>query len=239
LPRTIVIFGAGPALGLSVAKRFGRDGYSVVLVARDAQRLNSHVDELEAAGVEAVAFPADLADVGAIPRLLSAIRKPSNTIHTIVYSPIDPKEMGHGLLDLSPENLDPLLDLFVRTPIAIVREVLPEMRNRHHGSLMFCLGTSAISPLPAVAGVGLAMSALRNYAHNLHTLLAADGVFAGDIVITGGIDRSAFASIARTRESAGSRTFLNPDDLADTLWNMCVSRDRVEVVIGKGGAPSR
>jgi NAD(P)-dependent dehydrogenase (short-subunit alcohol dehydrogenase family) len=34
MANSIAVFGAGPALGLAVAQRYAREGYQVVLVAR-------------------------------------------------------------------------------------------------------------------------------------------------------------------------------------------------------------
>lgn len=56
---SIYIVGAGPGLGVAVARRFGREGFSVGLVARDRSRLNALVRELEAEGVRAAAATAD------------------------------------------------------------------------------------------------------------------------------------------------------------------------------------
>ncbi len=52
---TIAVLGAGPGLGLAVAKRFGTGGYDVVLVARRSEALADHVARLGANGVGAEA----------------------------------------------------------------------------------------------------------------------------------------------------------------------------------------
>ena len=38
--KTIAVFGAGPGMGRSVARRFGREGFQVALVARNQTRLD-------------------------------------------------------------------------------------------------------------------------------------------------------------------------------------------------------
>lgn len=58
--KTIAIVGAGPGLGLSIAKKFGTNGFQVALISRNADKLNPLVDELKGLGIEAAAFPADL-----------------------------------------------------------------------------------------------------------------------------------------------------------------------------------
>ncbi|WP_414688086.1 SDR family NAD(P)-dependent oxidoreductase [Mycobacterium sp.] len=64
----IVVVGVGPGLGLSVAHRFGKEGFAVALVSRDADRHAAYLRALDAAGVDAAAFTADAADPHATTR---------------------------------------------------------------------------------------------------------------------------------------------------------------------------
>ena len=50
-PAPVVIVGAGPGIGLATARRFGREGYPLALVARDGAKLDALVAELAAEGV--------------------------------------------------------------------------------------------------------------------------------------------------------------------------------------------
>ena len=50
---TIVIAGAGPLLGLSIAKKFGANGFKVALIARRAQGLDALVQQLKDMKIEA------------------------------------------------------------------------------------------------------------------------------------------------------------------------------------------
>jgi short-subunit dehydrogenase len=54
--------GVGRGLGMSVAHRFGNEGYAVALVSRSAQRHADYLKSLADAGVDAAAFTADAAD---------------------------------------------------------------------------------------------------------------------------------------------------------------------------------
>ncbi|HEX4788682.1 MAG TPA: SDR family NAD(P)-dependent oxidoreductase [Actinospica sp.] len=74
MPQTIAIFGAGPGLGASIARRFAADGFRVALVARDKDRLDALVGQLAAEGVDAAGFAADLDAPDEIPALITAIR---------------------------------------------------------------------------------------------------------------------------------------------------------------------
>ncbi|BDP43291.1 hypothetical protein DAETH_32600 (plasmid) [Deinococcus aetherius] len=50
-PPLAVIVGAGPNLGLALARRFGEDDHAVALVARDGDHLAGLIGELRAAAI--------------------------------------------------------------------------------------------------------------------------------------------------------------------------------------------
>ncbi|HLV22028.1 MAG TPA: SDR family NAD(P)-dependent oxidoreductase, partial [Polyangiaceae bacterium] len=69
MAKTIVVCGYGTGISAAVADRFGAEGFSVALVARNAERLGRAVEALQAKGVKAAAFPTDLGDPAAVRQL--------------------------------------------------------------------------------------------------------------------------------------------------------------------------
>ena len=69
---TIAIVGAGPGLGLFIGKVFGRNGFSVALVARDQSKLDVLTARLGELGVDAAGFAADLMPRASLVRAQSA-----------------------------------------------------------------------------------------------------------------------------------------------------------------------
>ncbi|WP_234319613.1 hypothetical protein [Streptomyces sp. KE1] len=56
---TLPLVGAGPGLGLSLAKVFGGHGYEVALISRSKDKLDALVAELAGTGVTAEGFAAE------------------------------------------------------------------------------------------------------------------------------------------------------------------------------------
>ena len=57
--KTIVVVGAGQGLGNHVAKKFGREGFRVVLMARNGESLKTYQREFAGKGIETFVHEAD------------------------------------------------------------------------------------------------------------------------------------------------------------------------------------
>ena len=58
----LLVVGAGPGLGASVARRFAREGYRLTLVARSQATTAALADELRGAGTDVTVVAADAGD---------------------------------------------------------------------------------------------------------------------------------------------------------------------------------
>lgn len=238
MPGTAAVFGAGPALGMSVARRFGREGYRVALVARTRAKLDGYVRELAGIGVEAAAFTADLTDRAAAVEALGAIEAGFGPVEVLEYSPGPLDVPLVPARDLDVSNVEPMLDIRFRTPVALTRAALPGMVERGRGGLLFAFGSQPRHPDPALGNVGIAQAALLHHVHNLHASLAGDGVYAGALLIAGLIDGSEIQQLLRTGGASHlpdgvelSIPLIEPARLADSYWDMYASRDRVELLV--------
>jgi NADP-dependent 3-hydroxy acid dehydrogenase YdfG len=234
--KTIAIVGAGPGLGLSLARRFGHNGYRVALLARTRSRLDAHVAQLAQEGIEAGGHAADVLDRPGLAEALGAVEREHGSVDVLAYNPTP---LGSALR--GPEDLDVAaamhqLDYSLLGAIEAVQVVLPGMLTRGDGGLLFTGGYSARFPIPSHASAGLALAALRNYAYVLNRSLADRGVYAGTVTVAGLILRSTTGDevLAAPPEvrTALEPLLVDPDDIAGVYWAMLTRRDRVEEVVG-------
>jgi short-subunit dehydrogenase len=227
MPRTIAIFGAGPGLGVSIARRFAAEDFRVALVARNAARLDALVEQLAAEGIEVAGFTADLAAPDEIPALITAIRDRFGRIDVIEYGPI-PGNPFTPAAELTPAILAADLPLLVLTPLAIVQAVLPEWTQRGDGAFLMTTGATAVHPMPYMSGVGPLMAAARNWLYSLHGELAASGIYAGTLSVAAFITGSEAEKAAARDPVAAAFPRIDPAELAAVYWDMYTDRDRVE-----------
>lgn len=231
--KTIAIFGAGPGLGASIARRYGRAGFRVALVARNAQSLGERVAELSAQGVDAMAFPGDLGQIGAIPALVRAIEEKSGPVHTAVFAPVGNFRMLPAV-ELTAASLRELANILTLAPVEVVRAVLPGMLARGDGAIVIADGLSAVTPMPGMSGPGPAFAATRNYILGLHDEIRDRGVFAGLLHIGAMIDNSTglHAAAANGLPVDDPRfARIDPDFLAEAVWSLATERSVAEMIL--------
>src|SRR4051794_33405915 len=125
---TIIVCGHGPGISDAVARRFGKEGYNVAIVARNAERLAGAAASLKAAGVDAQAFPCDLGNPDAVTKLIADVRTtlgPVGVLHWNAYT-----GGGGDLTTAPPAELRAVLDVTVLGLVAAVQASLPDLKAK-------------------------------------------------------------------------------------------------------------
>lgn len=198
---SIVIVGAGPQLGLAVARRFGGTDQSVALVSRSGR--DDLADQLTADGVTARAYAADVHDVDALQAAVAQAESDLGPVDVLSYSPLPDKAYLKELLDTTVEDVRSALEFSVLGPYAAVAAVLPGMRERGRGSVLVTTGGSALTPMTNVSGTSIAMAAEAAWLDLLQQTVTDDGVRVRHLVVRVKIGEDVSA-----------------EDLADRLWDL-------------------
>jgi NADP-dependent 3-hydroxy acid dehydrogenase YdfG len=180
----IAIVGAGPGLGVEIARVFGRQGFSVALVSRTQSKLDDLAATLVSDGIEAAGFAADITDPASLTRAFAAVKERYGAVDVLEFSPADRALGMVDVLDVDADNLAPQIDFYVHGAINVAKQVLPDMVEAGSGTLIFTTGGGSIAPIPMLGNVNVAAAALRNWVLNLHNALAPRGVHAAHLAIS-------------------------------------------------------
>jgi NAD(P)-dependent dehydrogenase (short-subunit alcohol dehydrogenase family) len=213
--KTIAIVGAGPGMGLAIARTFGRQGFQVALVARTQSNLDMLVGQLAHEGIAAAGFTADVADRSSLVAAISAIKAHFGPIDVLEFSPVDPTLPFATPTEVRIENLQPQIDFYLYGALTTVEQVLPDMLARGSGTLLFTTGASSVNPVPMFANIGIATAGLRNWVYNLHAELAPQGIQAAHVAIGAWIGRQPGAEA---------------EAISPLYWELYTQRDKVELV---------
>ncbi|NHA69379.1 SDR family NAD(P)-dependent oxidoreductase [Phycicoccus flavus] len=217
---TLAIIGAGQGLGKAVARRFGAEGFAVALVARNRGRVDALASELEAEGIRAQGFTADVRDPASLRATLEEVTETMGPIEVLQYSPLPQKDFMRPVLETRPEDLVGPVEFSVYGPVAAVQQVLPGMRflpEDASPSILFVNGGSAVTPGRTVTGTSVAFAGQRAYIDLLHDELADEGIHVAQLVIGGQI-------VEGDPEK-------DPAVLADRLWQLHTGRSDARVQI--------
>ncbi|MEA5364382.1 SDR family NAD(P)-dependent oxidoreductase [Amycolatopsis sp., V23-08] len=226
----LAVLGAGPGLGLSIAHRFGREGFTTALVSRSGTRHAAYRASLAEAGVAAHAFTADVTDEAQVHAVLARITDEAGEIDTVYFGPAD-LSIGSAITPL-PEagagNLRVPFESIVLPAAQVTQAVLPRMLERGAGSLLFAGGISGKYPIPLLGSFAPAAAALRMYVLTLNAALRGTSVYAGTLTIGGVIERGDIHRMFTEQAPDSMPGTLDPDAIAERAWALHTERDEAE-----------
>jgi NAD(P)-dependent dehydrogenase (short-subunit alcohol dehydrogenase family) len=177
----LIVLGAGPGLGLAVARRFGRDGYDVALAGRSAASLAPLGTTLAEAGVKATLAPVDLTDPAAVTEVVTRVGTEAGRIDVLHFNPSAFRQKDP--LQLTVDELLDDLSLGVAPLLPAVQAAQPFMSA---GARVLVTGSAAADkPWHEAASLGVQKAAVRNLVISLDTTLRPFGVRAVAVQVNG------------------------------------------------------
>jgi NAD(P)-dependent dehydrogenase (short-subunit alcohol dehydrogenase family) len=227
MSKVILVAGFGTGISDSVARRFGKEGYSVAIVARTPAHLAKAEHTLKEAGIETKGFPCDLSDVEAVRRLVPQVQSalgPIAVLHWNAYL-----TQAGDLTTASTEELRRVLDVGVHGFLAAVQEALPDLKAQKGAILVtggglcfYDANVDAAAGSWGAMGLAVAKAAQHKLTGLLHQKLKSDGVYVGEVTVTGTVKNTDF-----DRKHGGGT--LDPDKIAERFWDLAQRRTDVWV----------
>ncbi len=201
--KVAAVIGAGPGVGMAVAKRFAREGFRVALVARRADSVLDYARSLRESGAEAFGFAGDASDFADMERTLGRIDEEAGHPDVLVYNAAVLKRAQPT--ELSLEQLLEEFKVNVAGALLCAKHVAPAMREKKQGTILLTGGGLALSPMPLFASLSIGKAAIRSLAFSLAGELGASGIHVATVTICGFV-------------KAG--THFDPDSIAEAYWNL-------------------
>jgi NAD(P)-dependent dehydrogenase (short-subunit alcohol dehydrogenase family) len=202
----IVIVGAGPGIGAAVARRFGRAGYDVALVARSRQSLEELGQGLQREGIMAGWTAVDATDAPALNSAIQRFGAHSGSLNHLHFNPS--AFTAKKPLELTADELLADLRLGAASLLTAVQAARPFMPT---GSRITATGgATADRPWVAAASLGAQKAALRNLVKALDGQLKPDGIRAMSLTVAGTVEEG---------------TPFAPDRIADAFYAAAATAD--------------
>lgn len=156
-----LVTGASSGIGAATARALAARGASVILVARNMERLTAVATGIKAAGGDAEAYAADLAQAQEVSRTAGLVRERHGVPDILVNN------AGAGrwlpIVDTNAEELAAMLAVPFLAAFNLTREFLPGMRRRGTGHIVNVTSIGAFLVWPSAAGYIAARWAMRGF----------------------------------------------------------------------------
>ena len=224
--RVMVVCGYGPGISRAVARRFGNEGFELVLIARSGDKLERAVAEYKKEGVVAHAFAGDLSDPAATRDLLGRIGSAVGPITVYFYNAI--ALIGSDILQASVEELQSCFSVGITSFLAGLQPCVNQMRGQSGAAVLitgggFALDSDSVNEYAVelnVIGLATVKAAQHKLARTLSKRLQPEGIFVGEVMVMDNVVGTPFDDGAAT---------LTADRVAEIFWQQYQDRAPVTV----------
>jgi NAD(P)-dependent dehydrogenase (short-subunit alcohol dehydrogenase family) len=198
-----LVTGAGSGMGAATARAFGRAGAALVLVDRDARKLEAVTGDLTAAGAQAIAFVGDVSD--------EALAQAAVAGAVAAFGRLDMAYNNAGILgpmcpmsEETAEGYDEVQAVNLRGVWTFMKHELRQMRAQGGGAIVNCSSLGGLVGLPGRAAyhaskhgvIGLTKcAAMDNAAHGIRVNAVCPGCI--DTPMGEAIDPAAMSSFLK------------------------------------------
>jgi len=146
MQKRALITGASSGIGRATALAFAKAGIDIALVSRQKDRLEAVATEARNLGVDAQAFPLDLAKVEQVHAQIDSIVAAFGPVNILVNN----AGMGYtgDLIETSLADWQKVIDLNLTSVFQCIKGVLPGMRDQGSGTIINIVSIAGLQAFP-------------------------------------------------------------------------------------------
>ncbi len=242
MTNTVLITGASQGIGKATALRFAREGYNIVLAARQPDRLEAAAAEVRTLGQQALAISTDVCDINQVTTMVQQA-----IAH---FGQVDMLINDAGIYYMGPVEAASLSDWqqIMNTNlwgyIHTIYTLLPHFLERGQGTIVNISSIGGLDPIPYQVPYTTSKFAITGLTKSLRAELAPKGIhvcgvypsFIRTQLMERGLFRGNQESTAEARYQLVDRAlhspFLEtPEDVANAIWKG-VKHRKSDVLVG-------
>ncbi|KAL1880360.1 hypothetical protein Plec18167_003764 [Paecilomyces lecythidis] len=224
----IAVVGAGPGIGDAVARRFVAEGFFVVLLARNEEKLQTMVEGIDADyGKVAKYYVTDLRSEESIISSFRSIHADLGPVNVMVYNAGARRVNGRSILNTTTDEFESFTKVNLFGAFWSTKCVLPDMLAAGQGTILYTGATGSLRGAAGLSSFSPGKFGLRSLAQIVSRDYQAEGIHAAHIIIDGPVDGKLIGGVLRRRwEQNGDADKLKdiksylaqPTDLANIYW---------------------
>ncbi|MDN7012963.1 SDR family oxidoreductase [Methanoculleus sp. FWC-SCC3] len=183
--KVAIVTGASSGMGAAIAKRFAKEGASIVALARRKERLQTLIDEIAADGGRAIAVAGDVTRDGDVENVVkTAVRE---------FGKLDVVVNNAGLLDrfvpvaeLDSDLWNAVIEVNLTGPMRMFRAAIPEMVKVGGGAFVTIASIGGLHGCRAGAAYTASKHGVIGLAKNVAYMYAVKGI-RSNVIAPGGV----------------------------------------------------
>ncbi|MFM2386678.1 MAG: hypothetical protein RL660_1435 [Bacteroidota bacterium] len=212
MSKVIVILGAGAGISQSVARTFGKQGFSIALVSRNIEKLSAFIAELSQENIRAKAFSADVCNEAAVKNVVKEIKDTFGRIDIVHYNAAAVRMVN--ILSESAESLIQDFSVNVAGLLTVTLLTMAEL-EANKGAILITGGGFAMYPSADFASLSIGKAGVRNLSESLSQALKDKGIYVATLTVNGYVSPDSAVH--------------NPDNIAFHFWKLYNERNKFEI----------
>ena len=202
--RTALVCGSTQGIGFAVANQLAKNGYNLILMARNEEKLTSALARLDnSLGQEHQCLVADFSKPTELKSVIDAFIQKGNRVHVLVNNTGGPK--GGLIKDAAPEEFINTFNQHLICNHILMQAVNPGMIADGFGRIINIISTSVKQPLPNLGVSNTIRGAVANWSKTLAGELGQYGITVNN-VLPGATNTSRLAEIAGVKSEKTGQT---------------------------------
>ena len=223
--KVAAVTGAASGIGLECARTLHAAGAKVVLIDRDAERLDELVAEI---GKGAFAVKVDLLDRVQLDGLKDSILAVAGGLD--IFHANAGAYVGGPVVDGDPDEWERMLDLNINATFRAIRSVLPHLVAQQSGDIVVTSSIAGLVPVVWEPIYTASKFAIQAFVHTLRRQVIKHGIRVG-AVAPGPVVTALIADwpAAKLEEAKANDSLMEAEEVADAVMFMLTRRPGVTI----------
>ena len=179
--KTFLSIGSGPGMGLATAERFAKEGFQVVLSARNASKTQELADQLKGKGYTAHVRSVDTSDPDSVAALVASVEQEFGAIDVLHFNAASMRKATIAEQPRDTFNGD--LAVNIGGAQVAMQAAAPKMAQRGGGTILLTGGGFALQPSPDYLSLSIGKAGIRALAQGLFESFKAQSIHVATVTV--------------------------------------------------------
>ena len=209
---SVLIVGAGSGLSASLAHLCASKNMTVILAARNIDKLKELKEE-----TNAITYQCDASSIESVSNLFKETDKIIGTPNLVIYNPS--VRLRGGIIELDPQQTQEAINVTCFGAFLVSQEATKRMLRRKSGSIFFTGATAGIKGFANSSVFAMSKFGLRGLAQSLARELHPQNIHIGHFIIDGRIGRQPHSNHEMIHPDSIAKTYLEFHYQDPSAWS--------------------